>query len=40
MARKRRLFEPWKSVTVEEIEEFVDESLARNSRIYNRLAEI
>lgn len=40
MARKRKTFEPLKSVTIQDIEDIVDESLSRNYKVYNRLAEI
>lgn len=38
--KKRKIFEPLESVTIEDIEEIVVESLSRNHRVYDRLAEI
>lgn len=38
--KKRKIFEPLESVTIEDIKEIVAESLSRNHRVYDRLAEI
>ena len=40
MIKKRRTFEALESVTIKDIEEIVTESLSRNRRVYDRLAEI
>ena len=38
--KERRTFEPLESITVEDIEKLADKALARNFKVYDRLAEI